>query len=86
MPWIVHGFRGGEELARQLLSHGLYLSFGEKFHEESLRAAWPDHLFAETDESSLTISAIYDKLSTAVPVNVETFAEQMEKNFEEVFG
>lgn len=47
VPWIYHGFRGGPEQARQLLSHGLKLSFGTRFNPDAL-AVTPHPLF-ETD-------------------------------------
>ena len=37
-PWIIHGFRGKPALAQDYVRHGFYLSFGEKYQEESLRA------------------------------------------------
>jgi TatD DNase family protein len=85
MPWIIHGFRGKETQAVQLLKKGLYLSFGEYFHPESLQAAWPDHLFVETDESKLPISILYQRLSDSLNVGVEPFAAQIENNFRRIF-
>ena len=85
MPWIIHGFRGKETQAVQLLKKGLYLSFGEYFHPESLQAAWPDHLFVETDESKLPISILYQRFSESLNIGVEQFAAQMENNFRQTF-
>ncbi len=50
-PWIVHGFRGKPELARQLVREGMYLSFGERYNEESLRVTPPEFVLQESDES-----------------------------------
>ena len=61
--WIIHGFRGKPELARQALKSGCSLSFGENFNEESARLTPVDKLFAETDESDLSIEEIYCKLA-----------------------
>lgn len=59
-PWIYHGFRGKPELARQLADSGIYLSFGEKYNEDSLMTV-PDELFLmETDDSPLTIRQIME--------------------------
>lgn len=47
---IIHGFRKGPELARQLLDAGFSLSLGQHYHPE-VRAMIPqDRLFFETDE------------------------------------
>lgn len=59
--WVIHGFRGKPQLARQLLDAGIHLSFGEKYNEESLKTAvsdYPGMYHFETDESLLNISEI----------------------------
>ena len=61
-PWIVHGFRGKPELARQLLAEGFYLSFGAKFNPETLATVPDDRLLLETDDSVFIpeqIAALY---------------------------
>ena len=68
-PWIVHGFRGGEAQARQLLAAGLHLSFGEHFDAAALRAALteaPLRCHAETDESPLAIADIIARQAAAL--------------------
>ncbi|MDD3078655.1 MAG: TatD family hydrolase [Paludibacter sp.] len=60
--WIIHGFRGKPQLAEELLTHGFYLSFGEKFNEESVRLTPQNRLCVETDESELPIAEIYRKI------------------------
>lgn len=62
--WIVHGFRGNPELAKQLLSKGIALSYGEHFNCESLRLTPKSLMFSETDESTLTIDEIRKRMST----------------------
>lgn len=64
-PWIIHGFRGNPALARQLTDKGIFLSFGEKFNAETVMQTPPEMLFAETDESILTIEEIIGTLSAA---------------------
>ncbi len=48
-PWIIHGFRGKPQLARQLLADGFYLSFGAKYNLESYAITPPDRRLHETD-------------------------------------
>lgn len=50
VPWVVHGFRGGAALARQLCGSGMMLSFGARFNAEALAAVPDEFLLAETDE------------------------------------
>lgn len=47
--WIVHGFRGKPELARQLLDAGIDLSFGGKYNIESFDITPPTRRYTETD-------------------------------------
>ena len=61
--WIIHGFRGKPELAKQVLTSGCALSFGEHFNPESVSLTPTDRLFIETDESTLPISDIYNSIS-----------------------
>lgn len=57
--WIIHGFRGRPELARQLLDHGMYISLGARFNPETVGIIPPQRLLAETDdEPSADISDI----------------------------
>lgn len=63
VKWIIHGFRGGAAQARRLVDAGFYLSIGEKFNPEAVRAIPADRLFTETDESTLPISEIAARLA-----------------------
>lgn len=47
--WILHGFRGGEQSARQLLKAGIDLSFGRSYNPAAYAATPPDRRFRETD-------------------------------------
>lgn len=47
--WIIHGFRGKPELARELLSHGFDLSLGEAYNTATAAIIPPDRLFHESD-------------------------------------
>lgn len=49
--WIVHGFRGKPELARQLLDAGIDLSYGNHFNVDSFNLTPPDRRYLETDDT-----------------------------------
>lgn len=57
-PWIVHGFRGGPALARQLLDAGMHISLGEHFNKATAAIIPDDRLHIETDCSTLPIGYI----------------------------
>lgn len=86
MPWIIHGFRGNAQLAEQLINKGFRLSFGEKYNPEALRIAWPDHIFAETDESDKSIQEIYDDHAKSLNISIDLLALTLSKNVKEVFS
>ncbi|MDE6166144.1 MAG: TatD family hydrolase [Muribaculaceae bacterium] len=48
-PWIIHGFRGKPELARQLLRGGFSISLGKKFNHETAAVIPADRLYRESD-------------------------------------
>ena len=49
-PFIIHGFRKGPALARQLLDAGFSLSLGTHYHPDVLPLIPEDRLYFETDE------------------------------------
>lgn len=61
--WMIHGFRGKPELAKQLIDHGFVLSFGEKYNPASVEITPLDRLCVETDESTLPIDDIYHRIA-----------------------
>ena len=62
-PWLVHGFRGKPTIAKMYTDVGIFLSFGERFNESSLASLPEEFIFAETDESQLTIEEIIARMS-----------------------
>ncbi len=85
-PWIIHGFRGKKELALEYVKHGFYLSFGENYLEESLRAIPLDHVFLETDESAIDISFLYSRVAESLGVPLDTLMNQVQANIKNIFG
>ena len=84
-PWIIHGFRGKEALAKECIQHGFYLSFGAYFQEDALRAVPIEKLFVETDESELSIEDIYLRIAHARGMELKELTESIKKNVERVF-
>jgi TatD DNase family protein len=61
-PWVIHGFRGKPELARQLLRADFYLSLGAQFNRDAAAVIPAERLLVETDDSSMPISEIASRL------------------------
>lgn len=47
--WIVHGFTGKAELARQLVAQGIAISLGPRSSQDIARIVPPEMLYHETD-------------------------------------
>lgn len=81
-PWIIHGFRGKPEQARQLLREGFFLSFGEHYNDEALRLCPTDRLFIESDESTISIEELYTRAASLRSTEAEKLKKQVNRNIE----
>ena len=72
MPWVIHGFRGKPELAKQLMAKGLLLSLGHLYNAKTLRQVFTSCLpfFLETDDCHLPICQIYEQVARHLGVDV----------------
>ena len=90
-PWMVHGFRGNRELAAQLISKNMFLSFWFDFiirpeAAKLIKSLPAERIFLETDGSGVDIKDIYRKVSTDLEVTVDKLKEIIYKNFIEYFN
>ena len=86
MPWLVHGFRGKKELARQLISRRMYLSFWFDFilrpeSAELLRSLPRERIFMETDGSGVSIKDVYQKVAADLGIGVDELKSIILGNF-----
>ena len=91
MPWLVHGFRGKPDLAQQIVSKGMYLSFWFDFvmRPESvplLKSVPKERIFLETDGAEVDIRDIYKKVSMDLGIEIDLLKDQAHKNFIDFFG
>ena len=78
MPWIVHGFRNSIKLANQLMSNGIFLSFGVSLlwekHLQELICLLPLNAFLiETDDSNETIDILTNFICKLRNITQEEF-------------
>jgi TatD DNase family protein len=90
VPMIIHGFSKNEQVAKQLLDNGFYLSFGKYLLRnpelESVFKLVPDNrFFLETDMIDETICDVYDLAAKYKNVTIEKLQETINTNFETVF-
>ncbi|MFO7978035.1 MAG: TatD family hydrolase [Bacteroidales bacterium] len=90
-PWIIHGFTGSKQLARQLVDEGFYLSFGAalvKGHQktiESLLQVGAEHIFMETDDEQISIETVYANAAGHLGVSVSHLQQIIFESFNKLF-
>lgn len=85
VPWIIHGFRGKPQLAKQLTDKGIYLSFGEKYNAETVKSIPSELMLVETDESHLPILEIYSTIAAVKGWNMEETLKTIQENVSGIF-
>lgn len=86
MAWILHGFRGKEQLVDQLLSEGFYFSFGKLFNPSAIKKTWPDHILTETDDKEIPIEEIYSTIAETMQLPLEVVVRQIAENSKQIFA
>jgi TatD DNase family protein len=86
LPWLVHGFRGNKELAAQLVSKNMFLSFWFNFiirpEAAGLIKSLPaERIFLETDGSGVDIKDIYKKVASDLDITVDKLKKVIYKNY-----
>jgi TatD DNase family protein len=89
-PWLIHGFRGKKELALQLISRNMYISFWFDFvirpeAADLIRSLPADRIFLETDGSGADIREIYSKVAADLHISVEELRNQVLLNYNNIF-
>ncbi|MES2795172.1 MAG: TatD family hydrolase [Bacteroidota bacterium] len=91
VPMIVHGFNQNRQILDQLIAHQFYISLGsvilnEKSNAFKLIGYIPkNHLFLETDTSSISIIEIYNKSVEILQIADYELIDVMKSNFKKVF-
>jgi TatD DNase family protein len=81
LPWIIHGYTGGPDLAEQLLSKGILLSFGAALLDsrrktsEVFRLLPLEKILLETDEHDVDIARIYEAAAGLRGMSVATLVD-----------
>ncbi|PRZ20628.1 TatD family hydrolase [Flavobacterium granuli] len=90
VPMIIHGFSKNQQLAKQLIDNGFYISFGKYLMSNpELRTVFqsiPNHrFFLETDTIDKTIEEVYALAAKYKNNTVEEIQKQLKENFLSVF-
>jgi TatD DNase family protein len=90
VPMIIHGFSKNEQVAKQLLDNGFYLSFGKYLLrnpelESVFKMVPDDRFFLETDMIAETIFDVYNLAAKYKNTTVENIQNTIAANFKAVF-
>ena len=71
-PWVIHGFRGKPEQAKQMMTKGMLLSFGHQYNVETLRSVFISSrpFYLETDDLHFSVRQIYEQVAHHLDVDV----------------
>ena len=91
VPMIIHGFSKSEQLAKQLIDNGFYLSFGKYLlRNPELEAVFKsipnDRFFLETDTIDETLEEVYKIAACYKNIAVAELQKQVEVNWKRVIG
>ena len=90
VPIIIHGFSKNEQVAKQLLDNGFYLSFGKYLiknpeMEAVFKSIPNDKFFLETDTINETLEEVYQLAATYKNLKIKEVIEIVNSNFNTVF-
>ena len=90
IPMIIHGFSKNEQIAKQLLDNGFYLSLGKYlFQNPDLETVFKnipnDKFFLETDSSDYKIEEVYALASIYKNIEITELQKLVQSNFKKVF-
>lgn len=91
VPIIIHGFSKNQQLAKQLLDNGFYLSFGKYLlRNPELREVFlsvpNDRFFLETDTIEETLAEVYTLAAQYKNCPLIELQEQVQQNWIRVFN
>ena len=90
IPIIIHGFSKNEQVVKQLIANGFYLSFGKYLLrnpelKEVFQSVPNDRFFLETDTIEETIDEVYTIAAKYKEISLEEMQKQIETNWKKVF-
>lgn len=86
ISWIIHGFNKNIQIAKSMLDHECYLSFGHHLlKNEKVQEVFTqipvDRVFLETDESDASIETIYEKASELKNIDLTELKKIILENY-----
>ena len=90
VPIIIHGFSKNEQVAKQLIANGFYLSFGKYLLQnpelkEVFQSVPNDRFFLETDTIEETLEEVYTLATAYKGMSLEELQTLVATNWKNVF-
>ena len=90
VPIIIHGFSKNQQVAKQLIDNGFYLSFGKYLLrnpelKEVFQSVPNDTFFLETDTIEETLEEVYKIAASYKGMTMAEIQQQVETNWKNVF-
>ena len=88
-PWMLHGFTGSPQMAKQLCALGLFVSFGLNKNGLLPHAVGEvplSQLFFETDVHATTIGQVYDAAALRLDTGLGSLKETVLDNFNRFYN
>ena len=91
VPIIIHGFSKNEQVAKQLITNGFYLSFGKYLLrnpelKEVFQAVPNDRFFLETDTIEETLEEVYALAANYKSMTLYEMQRKVEQNWMNIFN
>jgi len=92
VSWVIHNFSGSEQIAKDLIHHGFYLSLCHHIQNSNSRISeyfqtlLINRIFLETDDFNVDIKGLYHTAAIKFGISIEEFKKQICKNFESLFN
>ncbi len=91
VPLLVHGFNNNDQIGKELIKNGFYLSFGKALLTKGSNASKiikelpTDRIFLETDDADISIKRIFECAALILSINEDELRKMIYKNFKKVF-
>ena len=74
-----------DEVLKQLMENGMYLSYRENNPEQTVRTMPVDRMFLETDDSPVDIEEVLHRVARTRGTDVEELRQAIRENIQKVF-
>jgi len=91
VPMVIHGFSKNNQVAKELVHNGFYISFGKNLlHNPEMKSVFQnvpnDRFFLETDMIAESIEDVYVFAAQYKNIHTEELKQIIGENFTNVFG